>query len=172
MVAFLLGRILCALATEPVAAEPQPDVGADVPVILGDGPVDPAAASVRIARPSVVLPSSAVVSTGLLTVVVVPGGGGVREGVSLDGCVPIEIERWEAGVWTRTAPRGCTGGEPAIAVGARLSLSVPAPTPGRWRVVAGWGARCQPDLPLAFASCADMGVAVSEGFDVRPPASR
>ena len=172
MVAFLLSLGRLAFATEPPVAAPSPETVPDSAVVLGDGPVDSTAASVRIARPSVVVPATYVVSTGLLTVVVMPGGAGVGEGVALDGCAPIELERWESGAWTRVAPRGCAGGELALAVGARLTLTVPAPTPGRWRVVAGWGARCQRDLPLALASCADMGVAVSDGFDVRPPPSR
>ncbi len=172
MVAFLLPWLPLALGAEPEAVPVPPPADAGDPVPMGDGPVDAGAVPVLVARPSVVVQSEPVVSTGLLSVTVLPGSGGVREGVALDGCVPIELERWDSGTWTRVVARGCVGGETALPVGGRLTLTVPAPTPGRWRVTAGWGARCRPDVPLAFASCEDVGVAVSEAFDVRPPRAR
>jgi hypothetical protein len=157
MLAFLLLGSSSVFAASP--ENPQASGSEGSAAAAADAPV------ATVQPPRVAIESGVVRSAGLVTVVVTAVG---RETLTLDGCVPMELERWEGNAWVRAVLRGCGGGVAGLPVAPRLALTLPAPSPGRWRAVVGWGARCQPALPLAFASCTDSGTTYSEPFDVRP----
>lgn len=158
MLAILLRSIFTAMAEEPA-----PNLAIPSPV---EERVSEEAEALTSARPPVVTVQSApVVSSGLVSFTM---EADPRAAVRVDGCLVVEMERWEDGRWERVPSKGCPGGELAVAVAPRLVVTLPAPPPGRWRGAISWGAGCHSDLPLAFSSCTESGTLRTDPFDVRP----
>jgi hypothetical protein len=109
------------------------------------------------------VPAAPIGSAELVPVTVVPPVG---VELLLDGCAPIELEQLVDAVWRPALGSACLGGEPPVRVTRGLTISLPAPGPGTWRATAVWGSGCHGAMPLAFASCANLGAARSESFTV------
>ena len=85
----------------------------------------------------------------------------------VDGCVPVEWERREAGTWVPVPREACAAQKPATRVEGSLTLSQAPLAAGEYRAVMTWGAGCAPELPLRLGACKALDVVRSEPFRVK-----
>ena len=130
------------------------------------GPLPGSKASAKSTAPSVHGPELASEAGQAVPVRIVAG---MRGGIWVDGCAPVEMERREGDTWMPLPSVVCAAPTPAHLVETELTVAVSPPSAGEYRAVIAWGAGCAQGVPFVLAGYKTLGAARSAAFLVSAP---